>query len=56
MSIKVTAKTKAPETQKLMSHIMSYLFEQECGEFRRCSRKYADAFLKQLGKIVNSHN
>lgn len=34
MSITVTTSTKAKATLKLYNQLTSYMFEQECGEFK----------------------
>lgn len=52
MSIKVSKKTSKPATLKLVNHILSYIFEEECGEFRGQSKAKADAFVKQLNSIL----
>lgn len=52
MGIRISKKTNKPATLKLVNHITSYLFEEECGEFRNQSKKNADAFLKQLNSIL----
>lgn len=35
--IKISTKTKAKETLKLLNHLSSYLFEQEYGELSNCT-------------------
>lgn len=54
--IRVSVKTKAKETLKLYSHLMSYLFEQEYGELSNCTpaqkKTLRDALLV-LDSIVN---
>lgn len=52
MGIRISTKTSKQATLKLVSHISSYLFEEECGEFRGQSRAKAEAFLKQLKSIL----
>lgn len=52
MGIRLTKKTSKPATMKLVNHIISYLFEEECGEFRGQSKVKAEAFIKQLNSIL----
>ena len=52
MGIRISAKTNKSATLKLINHISSYLFEEECGEFRGQSKAKAEAFLKQLKSIL----
>lgn len=53
MSVILSKKTKNKASLNLMNQIQSYLFEQECGEFKGYTDRFAKAFLKQLNVIVS---
>lgn len=59
MGIRIAPKNKAKESSKLLSKILAYLFEQECGDLKYASKDdiaKINAAKTALTNIINKAN